>query len=371
MNFPKAAAISLEIVLVLGFAGALNPASARTCEQLFAIANDRVLSNELREIIHGMEDGDYRMAVERITVDGRPRTIVIAGERHIKSDEDTKRFIRLMQHFKFKATEGIQIEKYWMAHDLYQILQYERTAEHTDGSSLNTVKGETNARELEKEYEARILADIHAGRTDLASVTKIIDDGIFEKLERAKIDPQDHYGMAVIDQLDFQRVLQNVRAALANRSGRAPKNTFKTEVFPLEDGYDPKLDEKLAGAIVAWSKFIRTNPAALLTSCGMGAGLYCLTGDPVSFGAAGFTLLGFAGIGSNTTFDFAFDIFGALGRRDTHMTRTLLDILQANPHVDRVLVVVGKDHVPGMVRRLRKRGSTEVPFRSGIRITAE
>lgn len=353
--------ILLCLALVVGACSA--HAQMRSCADIFrpeatspAFANPATLGEPTAESILNLLKGEYVVHLRRMRVAGTLRQIVLVGERHVKTSDDTRRFVELLQHFDVQAVEGLPVQHYWFSEKLREYLNYKKSIVFNRGSSILTVHARDDAFILEEETALKFYRMIQAGELDLATATFAIKSGdYFEHLRLGVLGANEdikstNLSLAAIEQLSAEKILSQLHDRLG---GNEPKiSPPSTRTLKLEENYRPTLREKAGSALFTVSKFIRETRACYTGVCLGSAFAYFISGDHtmLTIGASG--LAAMAAVATNRVRDFGFNTLAAVERRDRFMVSALLEKLNDDPSIDTILVVVGKAHVDGMAQAL-------------------
>lgn len=363
MNAKTSKAIGL-IALIISMALPLY-AGAMSCADLLSgkLAQPNVL-----ESLHSAAKDDYAVQVFTKEVNGQKRTLVLMGEVHIKSEQSAAVGREVINNFDYVGREGFDPEKTWGGRFKSQVVA--------------PLFAKVGIKEKPQFWFARLLGKImgRAGRTQGSTITEAqvaeMRNNLVKNLKSMspqeladfvgkleEIPEQNRDGSLSIDGVTLFTVREILELAKLTVNGRElPTMTGPKETIHLEAGHKPDVWENLdsidnyitvgllAGYYTAAS-FLPPDIAMKGAIAINALSMYQLTG----------TILSSTRFQTARWYQRLFPLsLGVIRGRNATMVNNIEGTFNGRQHVDHLLAIVGKNHVPEMKLLLERMGYTSV-----------
>lgn len=354
------------VVQAVGLEVSNGSEPVKDCSRILEVESSTThLSQDQLNAIREAQKGDYLIFAQKKVINGKERIVVLMGERHTKDQTDSQRGKDVLAQFSHRGQEGIDPSNYWFAEQLTAALNHKTTKANSAYSSAYDALLGPMTQQFEEvmvqETADRITKDKMTMTEALATLTP---EHLVSNLE--KTDGQERTLMEMIlPRLNFDRMKEQLLLAVTATGTKstdvaAIEPAAKITNYPLEKGYSPSLKERLAGIGVIVGKKILDSRACIVGGlCAMVAGMVLspeylrpmLVGEIVLTGVmAGTAVMGV----------FGQQVLASIDRRNIHMTNTLQKVFEADKSVDKLIIIVGMTHVPGIAELLEQRGFSTV-----------
>lgn len=301
-----------------------------------------ILSQEAIQDLSAAQ-GSYKIVGMTGVIGGKRRTIVFAGETHIKGAAAYEQGEAIRKHFKYFGLEGVDATKAVGGRTLVAVMNGVGKLAKLFGKG----KGSAITATAYAEMAENALETLAQEFAKLYKEGKFSEEGL-EKLvgQTLKVGPIEVSGKSLVDRA----------REIVGGNGEAPVK--KVVTFALEKGHQPKLPEHMATSAI---------PVCLGAFCTMLIAQHIPHGDPAVYAASGILTFNTVQMtlakpllkffpNSKKLRSFFFMETGLIDGRNETMVNNLISSLEAASDADQVMVVVGSAHVDGMADLLRKKG---------------
>jgi len=349
---------ALMVVVQSSLASQVNPGCVPALESMSPETN---LSHEQLNAIQEAKKGEYLFFAQKKMINGKERVIVLMGEGHIKSSIDSQRGKDVLAQFSYRGQEGFDPENYWFSGQLKKSLTHKTTKKRSAGSSIDDAILDPLVKQSEELLVQRTAEQIANNELTMdQALEKMTVEHLLKSTE--SLDGQQKALIQLLiprmDTAKMAEQIKNTVDTIKNNGSQisGPQQTQAVTNYSLEKGYKPTLREKLAGlGYIVGNKVLNTKVCAVAT-CVLTAGAMVIPPHyqvPLFIGEAAFmgTMIGTVIM----TF-FGREILAAVDSRNTQMANTLNNVLEQDPNVDKIVVIVGMNHVPGIADLLANQG---------------
>jgi len=359
-------------MLLLSISFKVNAVS--TCEGIFNFGKERQ-TNVYASLYKAMKD-DYAVQVFTKDVNGRPRTLVLMGETHIKNKTSAAVGREVINNFDYVGVEGFDSEKTWGGRFKSKV--------------ITPITTKIRIKDKPQFWLARLIGKIFgkSGRTEVSTITEAViaetRNNIINNLKSMSSQDLSHF-ISTLEEIpekskDSDLSVNGVSiftireiidlAKFATNGQDLPTVNGPKETFHLEDGHKPDLWENLnsidgyltigllAGYYTA-SAFIPPDVALKSAYALSSFSLYQISG----------LLLSTSKYQTERWYQRLFPMsLGIIRGRNSTMVNNIESTFNGRQEVDQLLAIVGKLHVPEMKLLLEKMGYKSVALPEPIQM---
>jgi hypothetical protein len=316
----------------------------------------------------------YRIEVLQKVFAGRVQNVVYLGESHIKTGRESQAGLDVLNQFRDRGLEGVNVENYWFPRLYADALSFSKTATATHGSTINAASvTPAIKKDIEMGLVAGLIKKVEAGESTREEVITWTSKKIEQQREGGSKD-----GDLLVNQVDqalnWGYIKEQLIALLDGKEHRSDNVEELAEVrqFYLESDHQPTLRENLYAAMAGVEPLL-SKRSKEITGVGVGVLLLSALGPigieywpqlAISPGALysassyGWTLGNALLISGLFSPMLGLPIVSreASQSRDRTMVRNIQRAFSEQPDMDLLLVIVGRNHVDNQVRLLEENG---------------
>jgi hypothetical protein len=366
---PKIRSI-LTIFLTLVFATA-GPTAALAVtrpdspkENCSTILSPHGLSAETVAVLNNTKES-FKFEVLTKVINGRQKTVVLAGETHVKSKVASERGRQLIEQFRLRGLEGANVNANWQTRAMLPII----TAISFFSQKVLRLKGSTIGDARDADFDSRLSRDVARqfasairakyGVNGSLVVTPEIENEISDLIAGGEFEFEDEkFRMGAVNySFKTEKLFELIKSDLEEPMSTGADGLMRPESMNLrlEKGHQPDLHEKVG--LLFMPSLVAASFVQYLSGHFVGHGLPAV--DIVHATASGFStlnmyyLFGYFGLRKwhyeKPWFKAVFVGYtGLLEGRNATMVKNINQGFIENEDHDTMLVLVGSFHVSGM-----------------------